>query len=92
MVLGPLSVAHQIWYGMGENLSMTNAAGMPPNRQISLTKCHYSIVAKYAYQYPTAKVTYLQYEPINHEIINRYQQTHVLFVECGTVTSGAYNN
>ena len=76
MVPGPLSVAHEIWCAVGESMSTANAGRRRPiNRQIIVTKSHDDCAAKHAHQDPSAKVTDLQYEDMNHTSsidINKY--------------------
>ena len=92
MIPGPLSVAHQIWCAMGENMLGTNVVNMrPTNTQIILTKHHYDFAAKRAYQDPSAKVTELQYEAINHASSRDINKHAFIFMGCGTGKSGVYN-
>jgi len=92
MIPGPLSVAHQIWSAMGENMHGSNVVNMrPTNTPIILTRHHYDFAAKRAYQDPSAKVTELQYEAIKHASSKEINKHAFIFMGCGTGKSGVYN-
>jgi superfamily II DNA helicase RecQ len=92
MLPGPLSVAHQVWSAMGENLSARHHLHpRPTNQRMILTKMHYDLAAKRAYQNPSATASQLQYQAISHASSLESNQHAFVLMGCGTGKSGVYN-
>jgi hypothetical protein len=92
MLPGPLSVAHQIWSAMGETLLPNHETNQrPTNHHAILTKIHYDLAAKRAYQNPSAQVSKLQYQAITHASSLENNKHAFVLMGCGTGKSGIYN-
>ena len=92
MLPGPLSMAHQIWSAMGETLLSNHQTDQrPTSHHIVLTKIHYDLAAKRAYQNPSAQVSQLQYQAITHASSLENNKHAFVVMGCGTGKSGVYN-
>lgn len=91
MIPGPLSVAHQIWNALGENLSFCNNKMRPISNRVVLTKQHYDYAAKRAYSNKSALVTDLQYDAIHFSASEEIKKHSFVLMACGTGKSGIYN-
>ena len=92
MIPGPLSVAHQIWTALGENVICNDNTNIRPVVQHStLSRGDYSQAAKRAYQDPGAQVKNLQYMAIHHAACKDMTKHAFVFMGCGTGKSGIYN-
>ena len=91
MIPGPLTVAHQIWSALGEDLSTHTHSMRPIMKNSILTKVHYDYAAKRAYQLSHALVTDLQYTAISFASSPEVNKNAFVFMGCGTGKSGIYN-
>lgn len=92
MIPGPLSVAHQIWTALGENVICSDNMNVRPVvKHTILSRGDYSQAAKRAYQHPGAKVKNLQYLAIQHAACKDITKHAFIFMACGTGKSGIYN-
>lgn len=92
MIPGPLSVAHQIWTALGEDVMIkANTHVRPVLQHRTLSRSHYSEAAKQAYHDPHAQVKNLQYQAIHHAACKDITKHAFVFMGCGTGKSGIYN-
>lgn len=92
MVPGPLSVAHQIWSALGENMTSTHSSELRPAvDNVIITKENYNYAAKVAYQDKSATLTEIQYAAINHASSREKTKHAFVIMGCGTGKSGIYN-
>ena len=92
MLPGPLSMAHQIWSALGETLMAPHLISQrPTNQHTVLTKTHYDLAAKRAYQNSSAQVTKLQFQAISHASSCEINKHAFVLMGCGTGKSGVYN-
>ena len=84
MIPGPLTVAHQVWSALGEELSTHTDCMRPSVENLILTKHHYNYAAKRAYQNKYAEVSDLQYASINFASSTELKRHAFVFMGCGT--------
>jgi superfamily II DNA helicase RecQ len=92
MLPGPLSVAHQIWEALGEDvMNCDSIHERPVLQQVTLSRSDYSQAAKRAFHNKAAQVKNLQYQAIHHAACKDITKHAFVFMGCGTGKSGIYN-
>jgi superfamily II DNA helicase RecQ len=91
MIPGPLTVAHQLWSALGEELYNNTQDMRPIVCDRIVTRSQYDYAARRAYQNPSATVSDLQYAAINFAASTDIHKHAIVLMGCGTGKSGIYN-